>query len=80
LSDLEYTTNKGANDSFVVCNVYRGTQVYADKAVSTTGYQVEPGYDYVFRCNDLTPPPLGTGTEGKTQPLKCVLNPVIIER
>jgi hypothetical protein len=80
LSDLEYTTNPGADDSFVVCNVYRGNQVYSDQNLSTTGYQVEPGYDYIFRCNDLTLPPLGFGATGETNPLKCLLNPTILER
>jgi len=75
LSDLEYTTNPGANDSLVACGVYRGALEYPDKAESTLNYQVEPGYEYEFRCRDYN-----TGVEGKTQPLKCVLNPTILER
>lgn len=78
LSDLEYTTNTGADDSFVVCNVYRGTQVYEDKNKTETGYQVEPGYEYVFRCTDITPG--GLGLNDQSQNLKCVLNPSVIER
>jgi hypothetical protein len=75
LSDLEYTTNPGANDSLVACGVYRGAQTYSDQAPSTINYQVEPGFEYVFKCKDAN-----TGVEGSTNPLKCVLNPTIIER
>ena len=75
LSDLEYTTNPGANDSLVACGVERGGKAYPDKSDSVLNYQVEPGYDYVFRCRDYN-----TGLEGSTKPLKCVLNPSILER
>jgi hypothetical protein len=76
LSDLEYTTNAGANNQLIACSVYRGSNVYPDKSTATLNYQVEPGYDYEFRCADFNPPYMSN----KTKPLKCVLNPSVIER
>ncbi len=78
LSDLEYTTNTGADDSFVACNVYRGSQVYEDQNKTKTGYQVEPGSEYFFKCSDITPG--GLGLKGQSPSLKCVLNPSVLER
>ena len=78
LSDLEYTTNKGADDSYVICGVERNRVPYPDKSLTTTNYQVEPGYEYVFKCQDYSP--TGIRATGETKPLKCVLNPTILER
>lgn len=78
LSDLEYTTNTGADDSFIACNVYRGSQIYEDKDRSKTGYQVEPGSEYFFKCADITPG--GLGLTGQSPSLKCLLNPSVLER
>ena len=79
LTDLQYKTNPGADNSFIVCNVYKGkilpANVYLDKDNSKDGHQVEPGYDYYYSCEDYA-----TKVAAKPIVLKCVLNPVVIER
>ena len=79
LSDLQYKTNPGADNSFIVCNVYKGkiaqANIYLDKDVNKDGHQVEPGFDYYYSCEDYS-----TKVTANPIVLKCVLNPSVIER
>jgi hypothetical protein len=73
--DIDYKTNAGADTSLVSCNIYRNNIVHEDRDPSKLGHQVEPKFEYIFKCIDVA-----TGLQAQTKPMTCVLNPVINER
>jgi hypothetical protein len=84
LTDLQYTTNPGADTSNVLCNVYqvagkKSPQKYSDQDAVKQGYQVSPGYQYYFGCGIFN---LDTEKQTKFEKSKtmwCYLNPSVKE-
>ena len=79
LTDLNYEVYPKNADALVLCDVYKGkvdpASVVYDADLSKVGHQVGPGFDYYYSCKDLN-----SDKVSESVVMKCVLNPIVIER